>query len=96
MDAFLYFLRGRMDMQSNANSLLTVREVAQWLRVSTATAYSLVKRGALPAMRVGIHGGAIRIRAEDVWDYLANATQTTPWTEKPKPPRVLLKHLRLH
>lgn len=89
-------LQGEMDMPTNTSNLLTVREVARWLRVSTATAYNLIKRGSLPSIRVGMQGGAIRIRAEDVRDYLGRSTQSVQWTEKPSLPRVLLKHLRIH
>lgn len=33
--------------------LLTLREVAEYLRVSTRTAYQLARDGAIPAVRVG-------------------------------------------
>ncbi|HMC71487.1 MAG TPA: helix-turn-helix domain-containing protein, partial [Mycobacteriales bacterium] len=35
--------------------LLTVREVADAMRVSTMTVYRLIRSGALPAIRVGKH-----------------------------------------
>ncbi len=43
--------------------LLTVREVAESMRVSTMTVYRLIRSGALPAIRVGKH---FRIRARDL------------------------------
>ena len=43
--------------------LLTVREVADSMRVSTMTVYRLIRSGALPAIRVGKH---FRIRARDL------------------------------
>ena len=43
--------------------LLTVREVAAALQVSTATIYELVGRGELPHVRVS---NAIRVRAADL------------------------------
>ncbi len=52
--------------------LLTVREVADSMRVSTMTVYRLIRAGALPAIRVGKH---FRIRVEDLETFLS--TQTT-------------------
>lgn len=48
--------------------LLTVREVATAMRVSTMTVYRLIRDGQLPAIRVGKH---FRIRATDVDAFLA-------------------------
>lgn len=48
--------------------LLTIGDVAELLKVSTATVYALVKRGALPHLRVS---NAIRVRAVDLEAYLA-------------------------
>ena len=53
---------------AQAPTLLTVREVSEYLRVSTATVYSLVGRGELPCIRVS---NAIRVRREDLDAYLA-------------------------
>jgi excisionase family DNA binding protein len=47
--------------------LLTVREVAEAMRVSTMTVYRLIKGGDLPAIRVGKH---FRIRETDLSGYL--------------------------
>ena len=47
--------------------LLTVREVAESMRVSTMTVYRLIRAGALPALRVGKH---FRIREADLGTYL--------------------------
>ncbi|HEY7439659.1 MAG TPA: helix-turn-helix domain-containing protein [Acidimicrobiia bacterium] len=47
--------------------LLTVREVADVMRVSTMTVYRLIKAGEIPAIRVGKH---LRLRQEDVALYL--------------------------
>jgi len=46
-----------------AAALLTVREVATLLRVSTATIYALAARQKLPHVRVS---NAVRFRPEDV------------------------------
>ena len=47
--------------------LLTPREVAEVMRVSTMTVYRLIKAGELPAIRVGKH---LRIRGDDVVKFL--------------------------
>lgn len=49
--------------------LLTAAEVAEDLRVSTMTVYRLIRRGELPAVRVGRN---YRVRAEDLEAYLAS------------------------
>ncbi len=47
--------------------LLTVREVADTMRVSTMTVYRLIRSGALRATRVGKH---FRVRRNDLEGYL--------------------------
>jgi excisionase family DNA binding protein len=47
--------------------LLTAREVAEAMRVSTMTVYRLIKAGDLPAIRVGKH---LRIRRAELEAYL--------------------------
>jgi excisionase family DNA binding protein len=49
-------------------TLLTAAEVAEQLRVSTMTVYRLIRRGELPAVRVGRN---YRVRAADLDTYLA-------------------------
>lgn len=51
--------------------LLTAAEVADELRVSTMTVYRLVRRGELPAVRVGRN---YRIRRRDLTAYLEGQT----------------------
>ena len=48
--------------------LLTASEVADQLRVSTMTIYRLIRRGELPAVRVGRN---YRVRASELERYLA-------------------------
>jgi excisionase family DNA binding protein len=50
------------------DTLLTAAEVADRLRVSTMTIYRLIRRGELPAVRVGRN---YRVRARDLEAYLA-------------------------
>ena len=54
--------------------LLTVREVADTMRVSTMTVYRLIRCDAFPAIRVGKH---FRIREVDLSRYL-DAQTTVP------------------
>lgn len=49
------------------SALLTASEVADRLRVSTMTVYRLIRRGELPAVRVGRN---YRVRAGDLEAYL--------------------------
>ncbi len=53
------------------HTLLTAAEVADQLRVSTMTVYRLIRRGELPAVRVGRN---YRVRATDLDAYLAGQT----------------------
>jgi len=55
---------------AGGDRLLTVREVAEAMRVSNMTIYRLIRAGALPAVRVGRN---YRIRAADVDAYLARS-----------------------
>jgi excisionase family DNA binding protein len=48
-------------------TLLTAAEVAEKLRVSTMTVYRLIRRGELPAVRVGRN---YRVRSGDLETYL--------------------------
>ncbi len=50
-------------LDGGAGRLLTVREVAERLAVSTATVYALVERGELPHVRVS---NAIRVAPADL------------------------------
>jgi excisionase family DNA binding protein len=65
------------------HDLLTPREVAEVMRVSTMTVYRLIKSGELPAMRVGKH---LRIRGHDVAEFLdARIVHTEPAKTKKNP-----------
>ena len=50
--------------------LMTVKEVAHRLRVSASLVYQLLDSGKLGCHRIGKGRGAIRIRPEDVDEYL--------------------------
>ena len=53
--------------------VLTVPEVAEYLRVTPKTVYALVKRGDLPSFRVG---RVVRCRKGDVEAFIAAAAQS--------------------
>ena len=58
-------------MDDSQPVLLTVREVADAMRVSTMTVYRLIRAGSLPPIRVGKH---FRIRVRDLDQYLESQT----------------------
>ena len=75
--------------------LLTVPEVAEWLRISTSLVYQLADAGKLPVHRIGNGRGTIRFRPEDIEAYLdacrtENCPPATPRKLRPK-----LKHIKL-
>lgn len=77
-------------------ALLTVSEVAEYLKLSNASVYTMIGQGTLRAHRLGGRKGAIRIRPEDVNVCLESAEQSLVARKaKPKAPRVKLKHIRL-
>lgn len=81
-------------VQQTANTLVTVSELADRLRVSLATAYELISTGKIVSCRVGPRKGAIRIRSEDVDSYLASCQYVA--AEQPrKAQRTTLRHIRL-
>lgn len=79
------------------SALLTVRDVAQRLQLSIASVYIMIRQGTLIAHRLGGRNGAIRIRPEDL-DACLVSTEQASASAKPKhaPPRIKLKHIRLH
>jgi excisionase family DNA binding protein len=65
--------------------LLTVREVADSMRVSTMTVYRLIRSGTLPAIRVGKH---FRVRARDFDAFLTAQAKSSADTESPPAGRI--------
>jgi excisionase family DNA binding protein len=79
-----------------SKTLLTVKEVAERLRVCPATAYELIRQGKIRSLRVGTNRGVIRVRELDVEEYLSAGTQQVAQPNQLLPPvRIRLKHLRL-
>jgi len=73
--------------------MLTVKQVADRLQMSPTSVYDLIARGRLVALRLGPRGGAIRIRDEDLENYLSNCRCGQPPTAVPQR-RARLRHLR--
>ena len=62
-------------MNADSETLLTVREVAERLRLSQASVYQMVKSGRLAVCRLGPRRGAIRIRESDLEACLESSEQ---------------------
>ncbi len=80
--------------RADPSELLTVRELADFLRVSPALVYRLVEEGKIACHRIGMGRGAIRVRRQDVDDYLA-VCREEPYERRPVPRRPKLKHIKL-
>lgn len=52
----------------------TIEQVATWLNVARSTVYLMLERGELPVVRIG---RSVRIRPEDVREYLERNTGRT-------------------
>jgi excisionase family DNA binding protein len=78
--------------------LLSVQHVAARLRISRASVYELVKRGALAVHRVGGGRGTIRISETDLQAYLSRC-RSGGGEERERaaavPPRRALKHIKV-
>jgi excisionase family DNA binding protein len=68
--------------------LLTVPEVAERLGVSRDWAYQMATAGALPVLRLGQRPGrgqVLRVRPEDLDEWLAQRAEVDDETEDPRP-----------
>jgi excisionase family DNA binding protein len=59
---------------SSESEILTVMEVAQFLRVPKSTVYKLARLGQLPASKIGKHWRFLR---RDIHEWMHNRTQQT-------------------
>ena len=76
--------------------LFTVAEAAERLRLSQAAIYEMVRRGQLPAVRVGPRKGAIRIRASDLDQCLEPVPiEAQVAKARPRPAKIKLRHIRI-
>ena len=82
-----------------SKTLLTVKEVAARLGVSVSTIYSLVAAGELPAHRIGVGRGTLRIRDTAIQSYLeSNQVESKAFSnhtkERRQKRRQTLRHLK--
>lgn len=74
-------------------SVLTIKEVAERLKVAPATVYTLCAQRKLGHVRVGARRGTIRIPEEALENYLRGQTVQPAKPAAPMP-KVRLKHLK--
>lgn len=60
-----------MTTDADSDNLIPVTELAKQARVHRTTLYRAIRAGLLPAMRIGVGKGAIRVRPSDWNAYLA-------------------------
>jgi excisionase family DNA binding protein len=58
-------------MLATEHTLLTVREVARYLRVDTGTVYRLIRNGELRVMQLGGPGHSLRIAKDELEEWLS-------------------------
>jgi excisionase family DNA binding protein len=72
-DAITATTKGNLDGASPSDSeILTVLDVARFLRVPKSTVYKLARLGQLPASKIGKHWRFLR---RDIHDWMHNRTQ---------------------
>ena len=74
--------------------MLTVQDVADLLKVSNSLVYNLIASGKIPSHRIGTGRGAIRVRRDDLDQYVRQC-RVEPVAPAVRTPRPQLKHLRL-
>jgi excisionase family DNA binding protein len=70
--------------------MYTVEEIANKLKVSCSTVYSLVEQGLLRCHRIGVKRGTIRVTEEQLQEFLTT-TEVKPTSSAPSE----LRHIRL-
>lgn len=65
-----------MDAMSGQPRFLTLADVAETLNTSSAQVYALVRRGDLPAIKIGGRG-QWRVESTKLEEYIANAYEQT-------------------
>jgi excisionase family DNA binding protein len=78
--------------------MLTVKDVAERLRISPTCVYQLIDRGKLPCHRIGIGRGAIRVCETDLVSFLGECREeSSPSNEVQRRRRKQkqFRHLRL-
>ena len=74
-------------------NVLTVKEVAERLKISISGVYALVACGKLSAYAVGANGGNLRVTDEDLLAYLEGCRRGPIAPQSRRMPK--LKHIKL-
>ena len=80
----------------NTPPAMTVRDVADWLRISPSLVYQLVEQGKLIVYRIGTGRCGIRFRRQDVDAYLDECRSEKSPPTQPRKQRPRLKHIRVN
>ena len=75
--------------------LLTIHEVAAILKVSKSLVYGMIASGKIACHRIGNGRGAIRVRRDDLEQFISHC-RVEPEIPPVRIPRPKLKHLRLN
>ncbi len=70
----MMFMSEFMKESGNSKTIMNVREVAKYLRISEAKVYRLVKQGEIPAMRIG---KAWRFRKDILEEWIRQNTEVS-------------------
>lgn len=70
----MMFMSEFMKESGNNKTIMNVREVAKYLRISEAKVYRLVKQGEIPAMRIG---KAWRFRKDILEEWIRQNTEVS-------------------
>ena len=73
--------------------LLQVPQVAELLACSIATVYALIDTGKLPAVKIGVGNGGVRVAREDLQSFI-ESRRTSPPPPVPRAKTLTLRHLR--
>jgi excisionase family DNA binding protein len=76
-------------------ALLTIKQVAERLAVSSATAYELCAQRKLAHLRLGVGRGTIRVDEQALDDFIKGTTVQPAEPAAPKAPPMRLKHLKV-
>lgn len=63
---------------------MSVADAAEWLNVSPSLIRTFIRRGHLPAVRLGHSRGEIRIASPDLWSVMERVVVEPPWVDGPE------------
>jgi excisionase family DNA binding protein len=74
--------------------MFTVKEVAKRLKISEAEVYKLCSAKQMSHLRIGTGRGTIRVREEDLEDFIRRSLVQPRQSAAPKPSPMKFKHLK--